>query len=245
MSDINWGLIRSGDTFEDLIRALIGFEDPQARLYGRRGRDDGQDARSGDGCIVYQMKFHQNEASSLAIGDAKNEASKIAEYQSTPSPSQKIWQGVEQWILVSNVAFTPREHQKWIDEVEPLFNLMRLNAVFWGKPKIEELLHKYPDLKQAYFGGETRVFLGIAEAWAQVQSQGSYNSNALNAHYQGREVELEQYKDFLLNDSKKILLIYGALAIRQPNQLMLTPVGHILLRLLVIMDALQPRHLQL
>lgn len=210
MSDINWGLIRSGDTFEDLIRALILFEDPQARLYGRRGRDDGQDARSGDGRIVYQMKFHQSEDASLAIADAKAEVKKIAKYQTTPGLAQEVWQGVEQWILVSNVAFNPRNRQKWIDEVEPLFKSLGLTAIYWEKVAIETLLHKYPDLKQAYFGGETRVFLGIAEAWEQVRFKERHHSNALDIGYQGRREELEQYRNFLLSDLKKILLIHGA-----------------------------------
>jgi hypothetical protein len=209
MSNINWGLIGSGETFEDLIRALIRLEDHQARLYSRRGRDDGQDARSGDGRIVYQMKFHQSEAASKAIADAKAEAKKIAKYQSTPSPAQEVWRGVQQWILVSNVAFNPRDHQKWIDEVEPLFARLGLIATYWDKAAIEALLHKYPELKQAYFGGETRVFLGIAEAREQVRLQEFHHPNALDAHYQGRELELEQYKNFL-NGSKKIFVIHGA-----------------------------------
>ena len=210
MSDINWGMIRSGDTFEDLIRALILFEDPQARLYGRRGRDDGQDARSGDGRIVYQMKFHQSENASSAIADAKAEAKKIAKYQTTPRLAQEVWRGVEQWLLVSNVAFNPRNHQKWIDEVEPLFRSLGLTAIYWEKVAIEALLHKYPDLKQAYFGGETRVFLGIAEAWEQVRLKEPHHSNALDIGYQGRRDELGQYKNFLLSDLRKILLIHGA-----------------------------------
>jgi hypothetical protein len=210
MSDINWGLIRNGYTFQDLICALIRLEDHEARLYDRRGKDYAQDARSGDGRTIYQMKFHQNESTSSAIADAKAEAKKIATYQSTPGSAQEVWQGVQKWILVSNVAFNPQYRQKWLNEVEPLFAPLGLIADYWNKSVIEERLLKYPDLKQAYFGGETRVFLGIAEAREQVQSQGFYHPNALNAHYQGRELELEQYKNFLLNDSKKILVIHGA-----------------------------------
>ncbi len=210
MSDINWGLIRNGYTFQDLICALIRLEDHEARLYDSRGKDYAQDARSGDGRTIYQMKFHQNESTSSAIADAKAEAKKIATYQSTPGSAQEVWQGVQKWILVSNVAFNPQYRQKWLNEVEPLFAPLGLIADYWNKSVIEERLLKYPDLKQAYFGGETRVFLGIAEAREQVQLQGFHHPNALNAHYQGRELELEQYKNFLLNDSKKILVIHGA-----------------------------------
>lgn len=209
MSDINWGLIRSGSTFEDLICALIRLEDHEARLYVRPGKDFAQDARSGDGLTIYQMKFHQNESTSSAIRDAKAEADKIAKYQSTPGPAQEVWRGVQKWILISNVAFNPTDELKWNTEVKPEFDKLGLIATYWEKSVIETKLLKYPDLKQAYFGGETRVFLGIAEAREQVQSQG-FHPNTLNAHYQGRELELEQYKNFLLNDSKKILVIHGA-----------------------------------
>lgn len=210
MSDINWGLIRNGYTFQDLICALIRLEDHEARLYVRPGKDYAQDARSGDGRTIYQMKLHQNESTSSAIADAKKEAKKIVEYLKIPGKSQEIWHGVEQWILISNVAFNPSDEQKWIKEVKPLFDVLKLKAFYWEKSVIETHLLKYPDLKQAYFGGETRVFLGIAEAREQVQSQGFHCPNALNAHYQGRELELEQYKNFLLSDSKKILVIHGA-----------------------------------
>ena len=67
MSEINWGLIRSGYTFQDLICSLIRLEDHNARLYVRPGKDYGQDAGSGDGCIIYQMKFHQDEAGSQRV----------------------------------------------------------------------------------------------------------------------------------------------------------------------------------
>jgi hypothetical protein len=210
MSDINWGLIRSGSTFEDLICALIRLEDHEARLYVRPGKDSAQDARSGDGLTIYQMKFHQNESTSLAIKDAKAEAKKIAKYQSTPGLAQEVWRGVKKWILISNVAFYPTDELKWNTEVKPKFDKLGLIATYWEKSVIETKLLKYPDLKQAYFGGETRVFLGIAEAREQVRLQEFSHPYALDACYQGREKELEQYKNFLLNDSKKILVIHGA-----------------------------------
>jgi hypothetical protein len=209
MSDINWGLIRSGSTFEDLICALIRLEDHEARLYVRPGKDSAQDARSGDGLTIYQMKFHQNESTSSAIGDAKAEAKKIATYQSTPGPAQEVWRGVQKWILISNVAFYPTDELKWNKEVKPKFDKLGLIASYWEKSVIETKLLKYPDLKQAYFGGETRAFLGITEAREQVRSQELSPLHALDACYQGREKEFEQYKNFLLNDSKKILVIHG------------------------------------
>lgn len=210
MPDINWGLIRSGATFQDLICSLIRLEDHEARLYVRPGKDYAQDARSGDGLTIYQMKFHQNESTSSAIADAKKEAKKIAEYLTTPGKSQEIWQGVQEWILISNVAFNPGDDLKWNKEIKSLFACLGLEASYWEKSKIETSLHKYPDLKQAYFGGETRVFLGIAEAHEQLRSQGFDHPHALDTHYQGRKTELEQYKNFINDVKKKILVIHGA-----------------------------------
>ncbi|MBD3557929.1 ATP-binding protein, partial [Planktothrix sp. FACHB-1355] len=211
MSDINWGLIRNGYTFQDLICSLIRLEDHKARLYVRPGKDYAQDARSGDGRIIYQMKFHRNEAASSAIADAKEEAKNITKYLVTPGKSQEIWQVVQEWILISNVAFNPSDELKWNKEVKPLFDELELKASYWEKSVIETLLLKYPDLKQAYFGGETRVFLGIAEAREQVQqSQEFEHYHALDTHFQGRETELEQYKNFINDAKKKILVIHGA-----------------------------------
>jgi len=83
-----------------LICTLIGLEDHEARLYVRSGKDFAQDARSGDGLTIYQMKFHQNESTSSAIKDAKAEAEKIAKYQSTPGSAQEAWRGVQKWMVV-------------------------------------------------------------------------------------------------------------------------------------------------
>ena len=49
MANRDWNLIASGATFEALATTLVFFEDPKAALFGRRGKDGGQDARSGDG----------------------------------------------------------------------------------------------------------------------------------------------------------------------------------------------------
>ncbi|MEA5553853.1 ATP-binding protein [Anabaena cylindrica UHCC 0172] len=211
MSDINWGLIRSGSTFENLICSLILLEDHEARLYVRPGKDFAQDARSGDGLTIYQMKFHQNESTSSAITDAKKEAEQIAKYLKTPGKSQEVWQGVKKWILVSNVAFNSNNELRWNKEIKPLFGCLGLEASYWEKSQIETRLHKYPDLKQAYFEEETRVFLGIAEALEQIKKFQEFNHpHAINATYQGRTKELELFRNFINDADKKILVIHGA-----------------------------------
>lgn len=56
MAERRWGAIASGATFEALATTLVFFEDAKAALFGRRGKDGGQDARSGDGTRVFQAK---------------------------------------------------------------------------------------------------------------------------------------------------------------------------------------------
>ena len=79
MANRNWNL--SGATFEALATTLIFFEDPKAALFGRRGKDGGQDARSGDGTRVFQAKYHEDGSAAKAIADAKKEATKIVGYR--------------------------------------------------------------------------------------------------------------------------------------------------------------------
>lgn len=60
MAERNWGTITSGATFEALVRTIVAFEDSGASLFGRRGKDGGQDARSSDATRVFQAKHHEN-----------------------------------------------------------------------------------------------------------------------------------------------------------------------------------------
>jgi hypothetical protein len=92
-----WGYIASGETFEAMVTTLISFEDPKAALFGRRGQDGGQDARSGDGTLVYQAKFHQDQSTRKSIADAIKEAEKIKEYKKPSHARHQQWQGVVEW----------------------------------------------------------------------------------------------------------------------------------------------------
>ena len=56
MAMLNWGMINGGGAFESLMHALVFAEDSTAVLFGRPGKDSGQDARSGDGLTVYQAE---------------------------------------------------------------------------------------------------------------------------------------------------------------------------------------------
>ena len=76
MSALNWGVIQDGGTFESRIHALLYPEDPAAILFGRPGKDAGQDARSTDGTAIYQAKFRQQLTMDGAIPIALQELKK-------------------------------------------------------------------------------------------------------------------------------------------------------------------------
>src|SRR6266568_4780766 len=163
MSEPNWGLISSGATFEALALTLARFKDPKASLFGRRGKDGGQDALSGDGKMVFQAKHHADGSAAKAIGDALKEAEKIVEYRKDGHPRAKEWRGVTHWRLVCNAAFNPHDRQRWLDEVVPAFAKQGLSADYWLRPDLNALLAKHPDVYRAFFDQEARAFLSLPE----------------------------------------------------------------------------------
>ena len=58
LSEFNWALIRSPQTYENLIGTLLAFEYPDFARYSRPGRDAGIDGQSRDGNSIWQFKFH-------------------------------------------------------------------------------------------------------------------------------------------------------------------------------------------
>lgn len=105
MAERNWGAITSGTTFQSLVTTILFFEDPKAALFVRPGRDGGQDARSGDGTMVFQAKHHLRGTAVDAIRDAKKEAETIKEYRNPEHPRHTQWAGVTHWRLVTNVPY--------------------------------------------------------------------------------------------------------------------------------------------
>jgi hypothetical protein len=53
MPSLNWEMIQDGGVFESLMHAILYAEDPSTILFGRPGKDAGQDARSLDGVPWY------------------------------------------------------------------------------------------------------------------------------------------------------------------------------------------------
>ena len=97
MASRNWGLITSGATFEALATTVVFFEDPRAALFGRRGKDGGQDAASGDGTHVFQAKHHEDGSSAKSISHARKEAAKIIDYRKSGHVCHDQWKGVTHW----------------------------------------------------------------------------------------------------------------------------------------------------
>lgn len=151
MVERNWGLIANGATFENLATTLVFFEDSKAGLFGRRGNDGGQDARSGDGTRVFQAKHHESNSTALAIADAKKEAANIEKHRDPNDPRYVQWQGVTHWRLVTNVPFNPTDDQRWKSEVVPLFAAIKLTADYWERANLDALLDKHPEVSRAFF----------------------------------------------------------------------------------------------
>lgn len=209
MAERNWGQIASGATFEALATTLIFFEDAGAALFGRRGVDGGQDARSSDGTRVFQAKHHEKASASKAISDAKAEAAKIAKYQKPGHSRFKQWEKVTHWRLVTNATFNPTQRQSWDDEVVPRFDALGLTADYWEQATLDALLDKHPEVNRAFFGGASRVFLTVPEARESFAFKEPFLPRAAEAEFRGRQGELQKARDFV--DSHKLFwVLHGA-----------------------------------
>jgi hypothetical protein len=196
----NWGLIRSGATFEALVSSLVFFEDPLAALFGRAGPDGAQDVRSGDTRRVYQAKFHQDGSAQKAIADAKREAAKISRYRHADSPLRDLWRGVTAWQLVTNAEFNPSDRQRWEDEVVPLFNRLDLTATYWARAHLDALIDKHPELDRAFFQNETRALLSLSEARERLCAEEPLLRRSGEVGFFGRELEISGLWQFLSSE---------------------------------------------
>ena len=209
MTARKWGAISSGAEFESMVTTLVFFEDPGAVLLGRSGRDGGQDARSGDGTLVYQAKFHRDASATRAIADAKKEAEKIALYRQAGHALHAQWVGVTAWRLVTNAEFNDNNRQAWLRDVVPLFADQGLTADYWERATLDALLDRYSEVDRAYFGGETRVLLTMPEARERVRQEERFLPRAWDAQFRGRDAEIAAAQEFLRSD-RLFLVAHGA-----------------------------------
>jgi hypothetical protein len=205
----NWGRITSGATFEALATALVAFEDPKAALFGRRGKDGGQDVRSGDGTRVYQAKHHEQASAAKAIADAKREVARIKSYREPTHKRSKQWTPVTAWTLLTNAVLNPTDREKWDEEVVPLFQTLHLSASIWAQANLDTLLDKHPEIDRSFFENETRAFLTISEAREQMVLEEPFLQREALGKFVGREHEQQEFRDFL-NSDRLFLVVHGA-----------------------------------
>nr|BDT32080.1 ATP-binding protein [Myxococcus sp. MH1] len=206
MTEPKWGTITSGATFEALATTIIFFEDSTAALFGRRGKDGGQDARSGDRTIVFQAKHHVDESPAKAITDAKNEAAKIKAYRQQEHSRFEQWKGVKHWRLVTNAPFNPTDKQVWDDEVVPLFAALNLTVDYWERRNLNAFLAKHPEIHRAFFENETRVLISVPEARERFLQREPFLRRAELGCFFGRDSELGEVHDFLA--STQLFLVF-------------------------------------
>jgi hypothetical protein len=201
-----WGLITSGATFQALVSTIIFFEDSKAILFGRPGKDGGQDARSGDGTRVFQMKHHADGSAASAIRDAKEEAANVAKYRTPGHERHDQWLGVKHWRLVTNALFNPTDRKRWDDEVVPLFKGQGFDEVdIWSQEYLDALLDKQPEIHRAFFDGKTRAFLSVAEAKERMLEREPFLRRDELGEFVGRTTERDAVSQFL--KSKALFLI--------------------------------------
>jgi hypothetical protein len=206
-------MIRSGDTFQSLINTLLQFEYPGTRVFGRSGKDAGQDACSPDAKIVYQYKYHTNASFAKTLADANGELTKIKKYR-TPAhdtiPAHEhydLWKNAREWVLVTNVTVNPNNLKDWDTDIAPAFEAVGLKVTLLGLEQLDALLVKYPDVKGAYFEGENRCFLSLSEAYEFTKAD-ELGEAGLKVALIGRASELDRVDDFL-NGTKKLLCVHG------------------------------------
>ncbi|WP_395838832.1 hypothetical protein [Cystobacter fuscus] len=209
MAERKWGAITSGVTFESLATTVVFFEDPNAALFGRRGKDGGQDARSGDGTRVFQAKHHENGSAAAAIRDAKSEAEKIEKYRQPSHGRYKQWKSVTHWRLVTNSAFNPTDKQIWDAEVVPLFAKQGLVADYWERENLNALLDKHPEIHRSFFENETRAFLSLPEVKERLPHQEPFLRREELGPFCGRELEFSKIREFLASPHL-FLVVHGA-----------------------------------
>jgi hypothetical protein len=208
MPALNWGMIQDGGAFEALMCTILSAEDAGTVLFGRAGKDAGQDARSADRTVVYQAKYRQGMTMDDAVNLAKDELSKIKVYRQSQHPNNKYWQNVRRWVLVANFLTNPNDVSKWQNLVVPAFHEAGLLAEYWGIETLECKLAEHADIREVFFGGENRVLVGLKEAH-DLLSVEFITSVSLEKPMVGREREMREIETFAESADKRVLPLVG------------------------------------
>ncbi len=205
---IDWAKIRNGETFQAFVNSLLSHEDPSVRGFGRGGPDGAIDAISNDGKTVFQSKFHKDGRSNHLRSDANTELRRIRKYRTKGHANYASWKAVKRWVLITNVTVNAKDARQWNDEIAPSFVKEGIVAELCSAEQIEARALKYPHLIRAYFDGENRVFLSLAEAERLLRHEDGLEEGQALVPLQGRPAELADIKRFL-EGSGQWLLVQG------------------------------------
>ena len=194
-------MVSDGGTFESLVQAILYSENKNTILFGRPGKDSGQDARSDDGKVVYQAKYYQNMTIDDAVRISLKELKKIKNYQAPTHANHQHWKSVQRWVLVANFSINPNDHQKWKNDIVPLFKAEGLDAEYWDKSILEGKLVELHHIREVFFDGENRVLIGLREAHDLI-SNVKLGGDSMDHEIVGRSLELEMIRSFAKSESK-------------------------------------------
>lgn len=208
MPRLNWGIIQDGGAFESLMHAILYAEDAGTKLFGRPGRDAGQDARSSDGAVVYQAKYRQGMTMDRAVDLALEELKTVKRYRQATHDRHRHWQNACRWVLVANFRTNPNDEAKWQKGVVPSFREEGLQAEYWSIETLEVKLTEYAHIREVFFEGENRVLGGLKEAY-DLLSADCIGSISLDKPMAGRKTEMQDIIAFAEADDKRVLPIVG------------------------------------
>lgn len=208
MPELNWGLIQDGGVLESMMHAILCAEDPQTILFGRPGKDAGQDARTSEGTTVYQSKYRDCMDMDEAVKLAFEELEKIRTYRVTDHANYKHWKDAEQWVLFANLSINPNDDAKWKNKVVPEFAKEGLAAEYWTKEIIEGKLAEQSQVREVFFGQENRVLVGLKEAHDLLKKE-RIGSDSLDTPILGRDADLVRVIEFINSPDKRVLPVIG------------------------------------
>jgi len=212
MSRLNWGVIQNGGTFESLMHCILFATNPSTILFGRPGKDAGQDARSASGDTVYQAKYRSGPTHSEAVAVAKKELDAIRKYRDPKHPNYRHWKDATRWVLYTNAEKNPNDQAKWLKDVVAPFAAIGLQVELRDIEKIEGALVSLPQVESVYFESMNRVFVGLKEA-ADILRSEPVGGKGLDFPLIAREPELQAVTSFAAEPAAKFLPVLGPPAV--------------------------------
>lgn len=211
MGRLNWSGF-NGAEFESLVHSLLFFDEPGIVLFGRPGKDSGQDAISGDGSHVYQAKYRQALKFDEAISLCRTELNNVRKHLNPDDNDYPFWSKVNHWTLVANCEANPFDKAKWEKMIVSEYSDLKLELDYWDATKLESLLTQYPDVEQAFFTGRNRSFAGLWEA-RRFLEQGISGEYFFGTKTYGWETQFQKLDEFAESEQCRFLFVHGPAAI--------------------------------